>query len=75
MMAGVGSVSANALSGNGLCLGEAMAGQQKSPNDPFRWFESSPEVIRLVVLMMGWTGTVKANEYSVFRVEIWFRLG
>jgi len=26
----------------------------KKPDDPFRWFDSSPEVIRLVV-MMGWT--------------------
>ena len=32
-----------------------MARQKKSSNDPFRWFDSSPEVIRLVVMMMGWT--------------------
>ena len=25
--------------------------RQKKPHDPFRWFDSSPEVIRLVVLM------------------------
>ena len=24
--------------------------RQKKPHDPFRWFDSSPEVIRLVVL-------------------------
>ena len=28
-----------------------MARQKKSPDDPFRWFDSSPEVIRLVVMM------------------------
>ena len=28
-----------------------MARQKKSADDPFRWFDSSPEVIRLVVLM------------------------
>src|ERR1019366_1497105 len=25
--------------------------RQKKPHDPFRWFDSSPEVIRLVVMM------------------------
>jgi hypothetical protein len=25
--------------------------RQKPPPDPFRWFDSSPEVIRLVVMM------------------------
>ena len=24
---------------------------KKKPDDPFRWFDSSPEVIRLVVMM------------------------
>ena len=28
-----------------------MARKKKSPDDPFRWFDSSPEVIRLVVMM------------------------
>ena len=28
-----------------------MARQKKSPDDPFRWFDSSPEVIALVVIM------------------------
>ena len=36
-----------------------MARPKKSPDDPFRWFDSSPEVIRLVVMM--YVGTVKAN--------------
>ncbi len=31
----------------------------KPPPDPFRWFDSSPEVIRLVVLM--YVGFVSAN--------------
>ena len=28
-----------------------MARPKKSADDPFRWFDSSPEVIRLVVMM------------------------
>ena len=28
-----------------------MARPKKSKDDPFRWFDSSPEVIRLVVMM------------------------
>ncbi len=28
-----------------------MARPKKSPNDPFRWFDSSPKAIRLVVMM------------------------
>jgi transposase-like protein len=28
-----------------------MARLKKSPHDPFRWFDSSPEVIRLVVML------------------------
>ena len=31
-------------------LGGGM-GRRRKPDDPFRWFDSSPEVIRLVVLM------------------------
>ena len=27
----------------------------RKPASPFRYFNSSPEVIRLVVMMMGWT--------------------
>jgi hypothetical protein len=33
--------------------------RQKKTHDPFRWFDSSPEVIRLVVMM--YVGGVKAN--------------
>ena len=28
-----------------------MARQKKSKDDPFRWFDASPEVIRLAVMM------------------------
>jgi hypothetical protein len=33
--------------------------RQKKTHDPFRWFDSSPEIIRLVVMM--YDGTVKAK--------------
>ena len=29
----------------------ALMAKSKTPQDPFRWFDSSPEVIRLVVMM------------------------
>ena len=32
--------------------------RQKSTHDPFRWFDSSSEVIRLVVMMWGDVGTL-----------------
>ncbi len=33
--------------------------RQRKTHDPFRWFDSSPEVIRLVVMM--YVGTVSPN--------------
>ncbi len=32
--------------------------RQKSTHDPFRWFDSSSEVIRLVVMKWGDVGTL-----------------
>ena len=34
-------------------------------HDPFRWYDSSPEVIRLVVMM--YVGSVKATPNTYFR--------
>ena len=48
--AALGSVSPNVPTRRRAVLAGAMARKNK-PHDPFRWFDSSPEVIRLVVMM------------------------
>ena len=41
--------------------------RQRKPHDPFRWFDSSPEVIRLVVMWyVGHTPSVRQAEDMAF---------
>jgi len=45
-----GALSTNAPCGKDGAIGVRMARKPK-PDDPFRWFDSSPEVIQLVVML------------------------
>jgi len=47
----VGSVRPKARAGNRWWSKRDRMSKSKPPPDPFRWFDSSPEVIRLVVMM------------------------